>query len=330
MDQSINNSFPPVLFIVGPTASGKTETAIGCAKILGAEVISADARQFFRGVNIGTAKPDAKQLAACPHHFIDHLDASEEYSAGRFFDEAIERMREIASRNKHIVVAGGSGLYVRVLLHGIFRSPRIPEDIRRNVREQYRENGLSSLQQELHALDPVYMEMVDPQNPVRLMRAIEVCRATGRPYSEIRVSALRHPPFRAFVAGIRLDRDRLYRRIDARTDAMIAGGLVDEVRMLLSRGVPGHAQAFRAVGYSEVLAYLAGTCEFDEMVRLIKQHTRNYAKRQMTWFRKESVTEWYPVEDEADVSSLPSKITEDYRAFKISLLSISTSTEVSP
>jgi tRNA dimethylallyltransferase len=272
-----------LLVIGGATATGKTAMAIRLARQFNTEILSADSRQFYREMSIGTAKPSAEELAAVPHHFINSLSVADDYSVGDFERDALARLGQIFEKNDYAVMAGGSGLYLQAVCSGMDRFPEVPPEVRVQVEEGYAQDGLAWLQQQLAALDPQHFAAVDQRNPARLRRAVEVCLASGQPYSAF----LRHTKpsrsFRPVYLLLEQPREVLYARIDARVDAMIDAGLEAEARGLLPwRERP----ALRTVGYEEWFDYFDGKCSRMAAIEKIKQHTRNYAKRQATWFRK--------------------------------------------
>lgn len=293
----MNPPKPQIIVLAGPTASGKTAVGIVLARLLGAEIISADARQVYRRLDIGTAKPDAAQLLAVPHHGIDICDPSETYTAGRFFREAGEWIRGIGSRGKRVLVVGGSGMYIRALTDGIFEGPEASAELRAELEARIRSEGLSALVEQLRHLDPVTAEGIDARNPVRVIRALEVCLLTGRPYSELRVERMPELPYDTVMFGLRMERSALHGRIGRRVDAMIEAGLVEEVRALLAGGANPSWTSLNTVGYKEIIGYLTGSASLEDSVEAIKRSTRQYARRQMTWFRKEARLRWIDVEE---------------------------------
>lgn len=293
----MNPPKPQIIVLAGPTASGKTAVGVVLARLLGAEIISADARQVYRRLDIGTAKPDAAQLRAVPHHGIDICDPSETYTAGRFFRDAAEWIDEIQHRGKRVLVVGGSGMYIRALTDGIFEGPEASVELRAELEARIRSKGLPSLVEQLRLLDPVTAAGIDARNPVRVIRALEVCLLTGRPYSELRVERMPELPYDTLMFGLRVERSALHGRIARRVDAMIEAGLVGEVRALLAGGADPSWTSLNTVGYKEIIGYLTGSASLEDSVEAIKRSTRQYAKRQMTWFRKETRLRWIDVEE---------------------------------
>lgn len=304
-----------VLVIAGPTASGKTAVALACAELLGGEIICADSRQVYEGLAIATAKPSPEEVARVPHHLLGCVPISHTYTAGAFYRDAHGAIADITARGRIPVVAGGTGLYIRVLLNGIFDDDEAASQAERERLEgELREKGPLLLYQELQRLDPAGAPSVPMTNHPRLVRALAVCRATGRPYSEVRRERMQAPGIVPFQCGIRWDRNILYARIDQRVDSMIAAGLVDEVRAALENGADPAWTVMNAVGIAEVVAYLSGNSTRERMIELIKQHTRNFAKRQGTWYRKEVAMRWYDAAHDAELPTLAGKIVADFRA----------------
>lgn len=282
-----------LIVIGGPTASGKTAAAITLAKHFNTEIISADARQFYRQMSVGTAKPTPEELAAVPHHLVGHLDVWQSYNAGAFERDALQILDEIFSAKDIAVVVGGSGLYLRTLCFGIDEMPAVPAEIRQHTDQLLREKGLAFLLAELQRYDAEYYQSVDRANPARVKRAMEIIYATGQPYSSFRKKQPQERPFRSVWIGLDLPREQLYERINRRVELMMAQGLEEEVRSLLPYR---HYNALQTVGYTELFDYLDGKTTLAQAVALIQQHTRNYAKRQLTWFRREPV-QWFAPDD---------------------------------
>lgn len=276
-----------LLVIAGATASGKTATAIWLAQALGAEILSADSRQFYREMNIGTAKPTPAERQMAPHHFIDSLSVSDDYSVGDFERDALQLLDRIFQRANIAILTGGSGLFIKAVCEGLDVFPAISETTQNRIRTGEQSGGLAWLQTQLAGLDPAYFAKVDRQNPARLRRALEVCLESGLPYSSFLDKGKSPRPFRPVYILLELPRAELYARIDARVDDMIAAGLEAEARSLLPwRQRP----ALRTVGYEEWFDFFDGRISREEAIEKIKQHSRNYAKRQATWFRKHG--EW--------------------------------------
>jgi tRNA dimethylallyltransferase len=274
--------------ILGPTASGKTAAAIQLALQAHTAIISADSRQCYREMTIGVAKPSPQQLATVHHYFIDTYSIHDRVDAAVFEKDALRAAREVFADHDHVVVTGGTGLYVKVFCEGIDELPPIDESIRKEVREK--ERSVQELQQWLEEIDPSYLRNThEPANPVRLMRAIEVKLSSGRSILEFRTGSRVNRDFRIRKIGIEWPRETLYARINQRVDEMFDAGLLEEARGLYPHR---HLQALQTVGYQEVFEYLEGKFSLDEAREKIKQHTRNYAKRQMTWFRKDPEIEW--------------------------------------
>jgi tRNA dimethylallyltransferase len=307
---------PFVLVITGPTASGKSQTAFQCALELDAEIISADSRQIYRHVTIGTAKPDRVMLERVPHHFIDMLELDETYTAGRFYQEARDRIHDIHARGKAIVVAGGSGLYVRALAGGIFTGSYSDPEVRKALQTELAERGSDALHRELEERDPALAAVTPASNPHRLVRALEACRISGRPFSELRAGGMPSLDYCVMLTGISWDRALLYKRIDERVDRMLDEGLIRETEDILKSGTDPSLPALNTVGYKEVIGYLSGEFPYERMRSLIQQHTRNYAKRQTTWFRKEQGLSWYQAGSDADLPVIAGNACEAFRRFR--------------
>ena len=271
-----------LLVIAGPTAVGKTAYCIELAKKLQTDVVSADSRQFYRELTIGTAKPTPEEMQGVTHHFIDSHNITETYTAGQYERDCLNLLDELFRKKDTVILTGGSGLFLKVVTDGMDEMPDPDPELRWELRRRLETEGLPALLEDLQRLDPVFYEKIDRQNPVRVLRALEVCLTTGQPYSSLRTGAKAERPFVSQKICLTRPREELYARIDARMDAMLAAGLVDEARTLLPYR---HHNALQTVGYQEVFGFLDGAYDFDEMVRLLKRNSRRYAKRQMTWFR---------------------------------------------
>lgn len=280
-----------LLIITGPTAVGKTELSIEVAEAWGGEILSADSRQIYRGLNIGTAKPDPSQLGRVPHHFIDELDPGESFSAGAFARAAGERIEAIRSRNRIPIVTGGSTLYLQALQFGLANVPPPNLEIRADLQRRIEQGDAADLFLELQTVDPASAATMDKTKTQRLVRALEVYYGTGKPLSSYFTDA---PPPRFHYKTIVLNRERqdLYRRIDERVEQMLAAGLIEEVRELLRRGVDPSLNALQTIGYKEPVQYVLGEIGYEAMVEQLKRNTRRYAKRQITWFRRFPSYHW--------------------------------------
>lgn len=272
-----------LVIIAGPTAVGKTTAAIELAKHFRVEIISADSRQFYREMNIGTAKPSVKELAAIPHHFINNLSIHDNYSVGNYERDVLHFLKNYYEKNDIAILVGGTGLYIDAIVNGLDAFPEIDESIKTSIENDYSAYGLVFLQDAIRAADPNYFAKVDIQNPVRLMRALEVIRTTGKPFSEFTLGTKIKRNFSPIFIKLELDRKILYHRINVRVDEMIKNGLIPEVEQLLPYQ---HLRTLQTVGYSELFNYFNSSTTLDETIEKIKQHTRNYAKRQLTWFKR--------------------------------------------
>lgn len=291
-----------LIIICGPTAVGKTAVAIELAKKFDTEIISADSRQFFREMKIGTAKPTPNELNTVKHHFIDSLSVKDEYNVGMFERDALKVLENIFKNKNTAVMAGGSGLYINAVCDGFDQVPGADKEIRDNLTEMYKREGIAYLQTTLKKLDAAHYEKVDIKNPHRLIRAIEVCMTTGKKYSELRKGEKQKRNFSIIKIGLNMDREKLYEKINSRVDAMIAQGLLEEIKSLAPFKVGGDAGApilnsLQTVGYKELFEHLDAKHELGRAIELIKQNTRNLAKRQITWFRKDKDIQWFTPED---------------------------------
>lgn len=280
-----------LIVVLGPTAVGKTAYAIRLAESLSTEIISADSRQIYNELNIGAARPSEVELQTVPHHFIATTSIHDEYSAGRYEKEALTAVYDLFHRHDTLVCCGGSMLYVDALVNGLDELPK-DKEVRASWSNRLRDEGIAVLQEALLEVDPVYYAQVDLQNPHRLIRALEVCTVSGKKYSDLRLTSARPRDFEVEKIGLDMPREQLYKRIDNRVDVMIEAGLLSEVEALLPHR---HLQALNTVGYKELFEYFDGQCSLDEAVNAIKQHTRNFAKRQLTWWRRDHGIRWVGV-----------------------------------
>lgn len=279
-----------LIVVVGATASGKTDLSIVLARRYNAPIISTDSRQVYRGLPIGTAYPSDEQLKSVEHHFIGELDLTQEFNCGEYGRQALERLGELFAEHDTVVAVGGSGLYVRALCEGIDDLPDVDKSLREQLMIRLATEGVESLSEELHRLDPEYYEQVDKCNPARVVRALEVCLSTGEKYSSLRKGAKKERDFEIVKIGVDMSRDVLYERINRRVDIMMEAGLEREARAVLPYR---NCNSLRTVGYSEMFDFFDGKTTRDEAVELIKRNTRRYAKRQMTWFRRDADIRWF-------------------------------------
>lgn len=278
-----------LISVIGPTGIGKTKLAISLAKHFNTEIISADSRQFYREMTIGTAVPNAEELAAAPHHFIQHKSIFDSYSVGDFEREAISFLDAFFETHQIAILVGGSGLYVDAVTHGLDTFPEVDPSIREELNQILSDEGLAILQEQLKQLDPEYFAKVDLENPHRVVRALEICKASGFPYSSFLNKAKPKRSFKNLIVGIKADRELIYDRINKRVDLMIENGQVAEAKQLHS-----HAKlnALQTVGYRELFAYFDGVNDLDFAISEIKKNTRRFAKRQLTWYRKREDILW--------------------------------------
>jgi tRNA dimethylallyltransferase len=298
-----------LLVVCGPTAVGKTLVGARLAELLKGEVISADSMQVYRGLDIGTDKPPPEVRARAPHHMLDVVELSETYSAARYEREAGAIIDRLLSENKLPVVVGGSGLYIRILLKGIFPAPPASSSVRTRLKKEAEERGIASLYERLKIVDPVYARIAAPNDLRRIARALEVFELTGIPFSEWhqRHETLQRPR-NAFMLGLIRPREDLYRRIEQRVDEMFESGLVDETRSLIGKGYADCLRRIRPLGYIEAMHYLDGRLRLEEAIELVKRNSRRYAKRQLTWFRKEEVS-WVEIGRDESIEQIIQKVT---------------------
>lgn len=279
-----------LIVIVGPTAIGKTSLAIELAQHFHTEILSADSRQFYKEMSIGTAKPSNVELAAAKHHFINSHTVSTEFSVGEFEAEALEVLSKVYENNELAILAGGSGLYIEAVCQGFDDIPKATPGTRENLNALFAEHGITALQEYLAKTDPLYYSQVDLNNPQRLIRALEVFETTGKPFSSYRVKKINKRPFNIIKLGLNIERNELYQRINSRVDQMMEAGLLEEVRRLLPYRTHN---ALNTVGYSELFDHLDGLLTLPEAIDRIKQNTRRFAKRQLTWFKRDQEIKWF-------------------------------------
>jgi len=281
-----------ILTIVGPTASGKTELAQLLADRCNGEIVSADSRQIYRYLDIGTAKPTPDQRSRTPFHLIDFLAPDQAYSCGQFNHDAQACIRDILDRKRKPIVCGGTGLYLRALYEPLHRMPRSTPETKQKINDELAAVGLDELYRRLRKVDPAWAEKIGARDRQRILRGLEIHDLTGRPISEFFAGPRPVPEFEPRYIGLRLERPVLYERIDRRFDRMLEMGLVDEVRAVLGRGYAPDCPGLRTIGYQEIIAYVQGKQSLDDAAALAKKNTRNFARRQETWFKKMKGITW--------------------------------------
>ena len=310
-----------VIVIVGPTCSGKTYLAIKLAEILKTEIISADSRQIYKLLNVGTAKPSREELKKVKHHFIDLLNPEEEYNVSQFEKNAEEIIGKLLVQNKIPIVVGGSGLYIKALIDGIFDTADKDEEYREELLEKRKEFGNEFLYKKLKEVDPISAEKMLPQNWKRVIRALEVFHLTGKPiwqhYESQFVSGGKKSKFNFLQFGLNWERETLYKNIDERVDRIIEAGLVEEVKNILFLGYSENLNALNTVGYKEIISFLKNEITLEEAINLIKRNTRHYAKRQLTWFRKDKRISWFDVNEFDDLNIITEKIIQGIGEYSI-------------
>jgi len=296
-----------LIFLVGPTATGKTEISLELAKMSNCEIISCDSMQVYRGMDIGTSKPAGNLLDEIPHHMVDILEPSEEFSAARFRELAIKSMEEIFARDKIPLFVGGSGLYIKVLIDGIFEGPSSDRELRARLKTEADEFGIEVLYKRLEEIDGETASKIHPNDLRRILRALEVYEKTNAPISKLKNQARGlKDKYDIKMFGLDMDRRALYQRIDERVEAMFSKGLVDEARRLMEKNLS--ITASQVLGYKELFGFLKGEYSLEEAKELIKRNTRRYAKRQLTWFRKDKDIEWIVLDEDFNPRQIADKI----------------------
>lgn len=295
-----------VIIICGPTAVGKTAIAIDVAKHLKTEIINADSRQIYNELNIGVAKPTAEELVSVKHHLVGTHSVTELYGAGDFEKEALNITNELFKNHDTLVMCGGTGMYLKAFCEGLDDLPKADEDYRTEMKEEFEKKGIKYLQDELEKADPKAKELMDFENPQRLMRALEIIKVSGKKYSAVLEGKKINRPFNILKIGLNIDRDVLYNKINKRADAMMDTGFLDEAKQLKKFE---NMNALKTVGYNELFDHLNGNSNLRFAVDKIKQHTRNYAKRQLTWFRADKEIMWFdPSQTDKLISFVQSKV----------------------
>lgn len=295
----------PVITIIGPTGVGKTRISIALAKAVGGEIVSADSRQVYKYFDIGTAKPTRLERGEIRFHLIDFLKPDESYSCGRFARDARALLNDIRGRGSVPVVCGGTGLYIKALFESLHELPASQKAIKERLIRELAALGTAGMYERLESIDPAWAKTIKPTDKQRILRGLEVYEITGRPLSSFISGKKAAAPFAPCYIGLQLDREVLYQRIDQRFDAMIQAGLVDEVRALQKSGYAGTLSVFKTIGYKEIVDHLEGRLTLEQAVIAAKRRTRNFAKRQMTWFKRVNGVEWYDA-DEMDINKIVS------------------------
>lgn len=284
-----------LLVLLGPTGVGKTEWSLRIAEALKSPILSADSRQIYKGMTIGTAAPTPADLKQVPHYFVGMLSPEEYYSASEYERDALSVLGRLYEHSTVVVMTGGSMMYIDAVCKGIDDIPTIDEIIRDDLQELYRREGLDPIRRQLKILDPAFYVEVDLKNPKRVIHALEVCLMAGRPYSSLRTNPQKERPFRIVKVGFTREREELYDRINRRVDQMVEEGLIEEARGFYPQR---HLNSLNTVGYKELFDYFDGKCTLEFAIEKIKQHSRNYARKQLTWFKKDKATTWINLSDE--------------------------------
>lgn len=297
-----------LLVLLGPTGVGKTEWSIRLAKALNTPVVSADSRQIYRGMQIATAAPTAEEQEQAAHFFVGTLSPETYYSASAYEQEVLSLLEELFKQHPVVILSGGSMMYIDAVCKGMDELPTVDEELRNQLRELYLREGLDPIRQQLKILDPLFYSQVDLKNPQRVIHALEICLMSGKPYSSLRTNPDKKRPFRIVKIGFTRDREDLYDRINRRVDAMVLEGLVEEARSFYPMR---HLNSLNTVGYKELFRYFDGDWSLEQAIEKIKQHSRNYARKQLTWFRRDNMVHWVNLTDkEQDVMELASSLLE--------------------
>ncbi len=289
-----------LIVVVGPTGIGKTKVSIEIAKHYKTEIISADSRQIFKELKIGTATPSDEELREVKHHNIASYSIHDYYSSWEFEQDALQLSAELFKTHNQIVLTGGSMMYIDAICKGIDEIPTIDPELRDNLMKLYNEEGIESIRRQLKQLDPDFYTQVDLQNHKRVIHAVEVCLMTGKPYSSLRTNTVKKRPFNIIRVGLELDRDEIYNRINLRVDQMVEMGLIEEAKQFYPSK---DLNSLNTVGYKELFAHFDGEYDLDKAIELIKRNTRRYAKRQLTWFKKDTETKWFRPDEITNIIS---------------------------
>lgn len=297
---------PVLIVVIGPTAIGKTELSLRIAETFGCDILSCDSRQFFKEIPIGTAAPTSEELSRAKHYFVGNKSIQDSYTVGDFEKDALKTLNDIYQSKNIAVLVGGSGLYVDAVIKGLDEFPDVDDSVRDAVKSDYESFGLSYLQEQVAKLDPEYYAKVDQSNPQRLMRALEICRGTGNSFSSFRQNKLSKRDFETIIIGLEAPRELVYDRINQRVDLMIQNGLLEEAKAVYPFK---ELNALQTVGFRELFNYFDGNTTLEEAINLIKQNSRRFAKRQITWFKRTENTNWFSYNDTENILSFLKKST---------------------
>ena len=297
-----------LIVLIGPTGVGKTELSLSLAEFLHTPVINADSRQLYKDLTIGTAAPTADQLKRVKHYFVGTLSLTDYYSAAQFESDVISLLDQLYQTHPFALMSGGSMMYVDAVCNGIDDIPTVDQETREMIMERYQQEGLTPLSNELRLLDPDYYAIVDQKNPKRILHALEICYMTGKPYSSFRTNKKKERSFDIIKIGLRRDREELYERINKRVDEMIQNGLIDEVKSVMSYR---YTNALNTVGYKEIFQYLDGNWSLEQAIEKIKQNTRIYSRKQMTWYKKDTEIHWFHPDNDKEIKKFLELVLND-------------------
>ncbi len=297
-----------LIVLIGPTGVGKTELSLSLAEFLHTPVINADSRQLYKDLTIGTAAPTADQLKRVKHYFVRTLSLTDYYSAAQFESDVISLLDQLYQTHPFALMSGGSMMYIDAVCNGIDDIPTVDQETREMIMERYQQEGLTPLSNELRLLDPDYYAIVDQKNPKRILHALEICYMTGKPYSSFRTNKKKERSFDIIKIGLRRDREELYERINKRVDEMIQNGLIDEVKNVMSYR---YTNALNTVGYKEIFQYLDGNWSLEQAIEKIKQNTRIYSRKQMTWYKKDTEIHWFHPDNDKEIKKFLELVLND-------------------
>lgn len=297
-----------LIVLIGPTGVGKTELSLSLAEFLHTPVINADSRQLYKDLTIGTAAPTADQLKRVKHYFVGTLSLTDYYSAAQFESDVISLLDQLYQTHPFALMSGGSMMYIDAVCNGIDDIPTVDQETREMIMERYQQEGLTPLSNELRLLDPDYYAIVDQKNPKRILHALEICYMTGKPYSSFRTNKKKERSFDIIKIGLRRDREELYERINKRVDEMIQNGLIDEVKSVMSYR---YTNALNTVGYKEIFQYLDGNWSLEQAIEKIKQNTRIYSRKQMTWYKKDTEIHWFHPDNDKEIKKFLELVLND-------------------